>query len=72
MLPEGGPGHQVELPSEVLQHTVTHPALSHIHTQTHMRHPSIAGVGLVRMIARAIITRQQTNVKGAERQARVR
>lgn len=35
MLPEGGPGHQVELPSEVLQHTVTHPALSHIHTQTH-------------------------------------
>lgn len=58
MLPEGGPEHQVELPSEVLLQTVAHPALSRTHAS---RQPSIAGVGLIRMIARAIITRQQTN-----------
>lgn len=69
MLPEGGPEHQVELPSEVLLHTVTHPALSRTHAS---RQQSIAGVGLIRMIARAIITRQQTNGKGVERQTRVR
>lgn len=68
MLPEGGPGHQVELPSEALRtHRHTPHSLSLTHTQTHAsKQPSIASVPLVRMIAKAIITRQQNERKASE------